>query len=171
VSGTGLESLYQEVIMDHARQRHGSGLREPAAASSHQLNPTCGDEVTMHVHLNSAGAVESLSWDGQGCAISQASTSILFDLAGGLTPAELEVRIAAFREMIRSRGTVEGDPELLGDAVALSGASRYAARVKCAMLGWVALEDALGRLETGAPQATGEPGPADTPQRPDQAGR
>jgi nitrogen fixation protein NifU and related proteins len=134
--------------MDHARQRHGAGEGESPAAASHQLNPSCGDEITLRVHLNAAGdAVEALSWDGQGCAISQASASMLHDLAHGLTPAELSVRIDAFREMLRSRGADEGDPDLLGDAVALSGTAKYAARVKCAMLGWVALEDALHQLE------------------------
>lgn len=146
-----LGGLYQAVIMDHSRQRHGAGLRDGAASASHQVNPTCGDEITLHVHLDSTGGViESLSWDGQGCAISQASASMLHDLVADLPLAQLEGRIAAFREMIRSRGTVEGDPDVLGDAVALSGASRYAARVKCAMLGWVALEDAVQQLSHSA---------------------
>jgi nitrogen fixation NifU-like protein len=144
---TGLGSLYQEVIMDHSRQRHGAGPRDGAASTSHQVNPTCGDEITLRVHLDSTGdVIESLSWDGQGCAISQASASMLHDLVADLPLAQVEGRIAAFREMIRSGGAVEGDPDVLGDAVALSGASRFAARVKCAMLGWVALEDALRQL-------------------------
>lgn len=148
MSAEGLGGLYQEVIMDHARQRHGEGPGESPAAASHQLNPSCGDEITLRVHLNAAGdTVESLSWEGQGCAISQASASMLHDLAHDLTPADLAVRIDAFRQMLRSRGADEGDPELLGDAVALSGTSKYASRVKCAMLGWVALEDALNQLE------------------------
>jgi nitrogen fixation protein NifU and related proteins len=143
-----LDSLYQEIILDHYRRPHHAGLREPYEAETHHVNPTCGDEITLRVHLNAAGdAVEALSWDGKGCAISQASASMLHDLAHGLTPAELSVRIDAFREMLRSRGADEGDPDLLGDAVALSGTAKYAARVKCAMLGWVALEDALHQLE------------------------
>lgn len=148
MSGAGLDSLYQEVIMDHSKQRHGAGLRDGAAASSHQLNPTCGDELTLNLHLDSTGtAIDSVSWDGQGCVISQASMSILHDLVGGLPLAQVEPRIAAFREMMRSKGQVEGDPELLGDAVVLGGVSRYVARVKCAMLGWVALEDVLRQLQ------------------------
>ena len=150
MSGTELANLYQEVIMDHGRQRHGAGAREGAAATSHQVNPTCGDEITLGMHMNPAGdTVESLSWDGQGCVISQASVSMLHDLARDLTPTELATRIEAFREMIRSRGTIDGDPELLCDAVALCGVSRYPGRVKCAMLGWVALEDALLQFEHG----------------------
>lgn len=145
MSTDGLDGLYQQIILDHARQRHGSGLRDDAAATAHQVNPTCGDEVTVHVHLDAAGAVvESISWDGMGCAISQASVSMLHDLVPGMTRDGVRSRIADFREMIHSRGSVEGDPDLLGDAIALSGVSRYVSRVKCAMLGWVALEEALG---------------------------
>jgi nitrogen fixation protein NifU and related proteins len=145
---SGLGALYQELILDHSRQRHGESEPKPAAASAHEINTSCGDELTVRVHLSAAGdTVESVSWNGDGCAISQASASMLYDLAHDLTPAELETRIAAFRDMMRSRGEVEGDPELLGDAVALAGASKYVARVKCAMLGWVALENALHQLD------------------------
>lgn len=141
------DELYRELIDYHARERHGSGLREGAAAESHQINPTCGDEVTIRIHLDAAGGqIESLSWEGMGCAISQASASMLHDLVDGESQDDARELIATFREVIRSRGTLEGDPEVLGDAVALSGVSRYPARVKCAMLGWVAFEDALGRL-------------------------
>lgn len=147
MSDNDLESLYQEIIMDHARQRHGAGLRDGEAASAHQINPTCGDEVTVRVHLDATGsAIDSVSWDGMGCSISQASASMLHDLVPGLTLEQAQARIGAFREMIRSRGTVDGDPDVLDDAVALAGVSRYPARVKCAMLGWVAFEEALGQL-------------------------
>jgi len=138
-----LQSLYQELILDHSRTPHGFGLREEIPAQSHQLNPTCGDEITLQVHRSADGGVEAIAWEGHGCAISQASASLL---AEGLTVDELEVRIAAFREAMRSRGTIEPDEELLGDAAALGGVSRYVARVKCAMLAWVAAEDALTRL-------------------------
>lgn len=142
-----LRTLYQEVIMDHARRPHGVGLRQPASAESHQLNPTCGDEVTLQLHANDAGdRIESVSWEGHGCAISQASASLLTDLVQDLDADAVRERIAAFREMMQSRGAIEGDEELLGDAIVFSGASRYVARVKCAMLSWVALEDALQRL-------------------------
>ncbi|WP_022882211.1 Fe-S cluster assembly sulfur transfer protein SufU [Gryllotalpicola ginsengisoli] len=146
-----LQDLYRETIMDHARAPHHFGLREPAAAESHQLNPTCGDEVTVRLHLSPSGdRVESLSWEGHGCAISQASASLLSDLVHDLEPAELTERIGLFRDMMRSRGEIAGDDELLGDAVVLSGASRYLARVKCAMLSWVAVEDALAKLPQAA---------------------
>lgn len=138
-----LQNLYQELILDHSRTPHGYGLREEIAAQSHQVNPTCGDEVTLQVHLTADRRVEAIAWEGHGCAISQASASLLAELAEGLTVAELEVRIAAFREAMRSRGKIEPDEELLGDAAALGGVSRYVARVKCAMLAWVAAEDAM----------------------------
>lgn len=142
-----LEDLYRETIMDHARTPHHYGLRDGAAAESHQLNPTCGDEVTVRLHLNPArDRVESISWEGHGCAISQASASLLSDIVDELEPADLTRRIAEFREMMRSRGTIEGDEQLLGDAVVLGGASRYLARVKCAMLSWLAVEDALASI-------------------------
>jgi nitrogen fixation NifU-like protein len=135
--------MYQQVILDHAREKHGFGLREDAAGSSHQINPTCGDEVTLHVHRAADGGVESISWEGQGCSISTASASVLADLAGGLSDVQAHERIDAFRELMHSKGQLEGDEELLGDAVVLSGVSRYVARIKCAMLPWVAFEDAL----------------------------
>lgn len=146
-AGMSLRELYQEVIMDHSRRPHGFGLREPNAASSHQLNPTCGDEVTIHLHANAAGdRIDSISWEGHGCAISQSSTSLMFDVVRDVDVEGASERIAAFREMMQSKGTIEGDEERLGDAVVLAGASRYVARVKCAMLPWVALEDALTRF-------------------------
>lgn len=138
-----LQNLYQELILDHSRTPHGFGLREEIAARSHQINPTCGDEVTLQVHRAPDGSVEAIAWEGHGCAISQASASLLAELAEGLTVEELEVRIDAFRTAMRSRGKIEPDEELLGDAAALGGVSRYVARVKCAMLAWVAAEDAL----------------------------
>ncbi|MCT1479781.1 Fe-S cluster assembly sulfur transfer protein SufU [Microbacterium sp. p3-SID336] len=140
-----LQNLYQELILDHSRTPHGYGLRAEVAAQSHQLNPTCGDEITLQVHRGADGAVEALAWEGHGCAISQASASLLAELAEGLSVEELELRIAAFREAMRSRGTIAPDEELLGDAAALGGVSKYVARVKCAMLAWVAAEDALTR--------------------------
>ena len=145
MASAGLEGLYQQLILDHSRTPHGYGLSDGAAASSHQLNPTCGDEVTLELHLD-GDAISAIRWEGHGCSISQASASLLAELASGLTPSDLAVRIDSFREAMRSRGTIEPDEELLGDAVVLGGVSRYVARVKCAMLAWVAAEDAITRL-------------------------
>jgi nitrogen fixation NifU-like protein len=146
MASSELQSLYQQVILDHSKEKHGFGLRDGAAASSHQVNPTCGDEVTLHVHRASGGDIESISWEGQGCSISTASASLLSDLVLELPSDGVTQRIAAFRELMQSKGAIEGDDELLGDAVALGGVSRYVTRIKCAMLPWVALEDALRRV-------------------------
>lgn len=141
-----LEQLYQQIILDHAKERHGQGLRDPEAGDrageSHQLNPVCGDEITVRTALRS-GNITALSWEGNGCAISMASASILSTMAPGQSRDDTIALVDAFRELMRSRGKVEPDEEVLGDAAALAGVSRYPARVKCAMLAWVALEEAL----------------------------
>lgn len=141
-----LQQLYQQIILDHARERHGSGLEEydggGAVGESHQLNPVCGDEITLRAVLDD-GTVASISWEGAGCAISMASASVLTDLAAGLGRDQVMDLMDEFRTVMRSRGRTAADEEVLGDAAALSGVSRYPARVKCAMLAWVALEEAL----------------------------
>ena len=143
MSSSDLNGLYQELILDHSRTPYGYGLREPIAAQSHQLNPTCGDEITLQMHRAPDGTIEAVAWEGHGCAISQASASLFAELVEGMPEDEVIRRIDAFREAMRSRGRIEPDPELLGDATALGGVSKYVARVKCAMLAWVAAEDAL----------------------------
>ncbi|MCB5274232.1 Zinc-dependent sulfurtransferase SufU [Arthrobacter sp. SO5] len=145
-----LDQLYQQIILEHSKARHGAGLAGtsvPGGASSgqsHQLNPVCGDEITVRVSV-ADGKVSELRWDGDGCSISMASASVLSDLAEGMTAEELRTVIDSFREVLRSRGKVAADPDVLGDAAAFEGVARYAARVKCAMLSWVAAEDALGQ--------------------------
>ena len=138
-----LQNLYQQVILDHAREKHGYGIPGDEAASSHQFNPTCGDEVTVGVRTDADGRIRSIGWEGHGCSISTASASLLSDLVHEVDRDQLAASIAAFRELMHSKGALEGDEELLGDAVALAGVSKYVTRVKCAMLPWVALEDAL----------------------------
>jgi nitrogen fixation NifU-like protein len=145
-----LDQLYQQIILDHSKTRHGSGLSRTAAphgastGQSHQLNPVCGDEVTMRVAVDH-GRVAQIAWDGEGCSISMASASVLSEMAEGMAVDELHEMIAAFRDVLRSRGKVQADPEILGDAAAFEGVARYAARVKCAMISWVAAEDALNQ--------------------------
>lgn len=169
MSRSALDALYQQVILDHARDPHGRGLREADGAvvgESRQYNPLCGDEVTLRVALrdgSEAGAepgVADVSWTGEGCSISQAATSVLHDLVVGEPVARAREIVAVYREMIRSRGQVEPDEAVLGDAVAFAGAGRHANRVKCAMLGWTAFEDALLRAEaaTTAPRTEGTNG-------------
>lgn len=139
-------NLYQDLLIDHSRERHGFGLRDNPTASSHQRNRSCGDELTLHLHMGEHG-IDTVSWTGEGCSISQASASMLSDLAAGASETEITERIAAFRTMLHSRGTDDGSEDLLGDAIAMSGVSKYPPRVNCAMLAWVALEDALGQLD------------------------
>lgn len=152
---SGLDQLYQQIILDHSKAKHGFGLRDAAdgaaSAESHQYNPLCGDEVTLRamVSLDAAGGaapvVTDVAWTGEGCSISQASTSVLHELVVGRPVPEATGLVDEFRTMIRSRGTVEPDEEVLGDAAAFAGVGRHANRVKCAMLGWTAFEDALSR--------------------------
>ncbi|WP_078277867.1 Fe-S cluster assembly sulfur transfer protein SufU [Mycobacteroides franklinii] len=137
-----LEQMYQEVILDHYKHPHHRGLREPFAAEVHHVNPTCGDEVTLRISLED-NAITDVSYDGQGCSISQAATSVLTDQVIGLTVDEALKTVASFNEMISSRGTIDGDEDIIGDGIAFAGVSRYPARVKCALLGWMAFKDAL----------------------------
>lgn len=144
-----LESLYQQIILDHAKRRVGQGPTDPASGApslatgeSHQLNPICGDEVTLRVWVDGS-RIERVAWEGAGCSISMASASVLTELVSGSTRDEMMEQLDRFRELMRSRGTVEPDEEVLGDAAAFAGVSRFPARVKCAMLAWVALEEAV----------------------------
>ena len=140
--------LYQELILEHSKRPHGAGLREPFGAQVHHINPTCGDEVTLRVQVEGGGddaVVTDVSYDALGCAISRASTSVLHDLVVGRPLREVLATHTAMHAMLTSRGTVNGDEDVLGDGVALAGVSKYPARVKCALLGWMALTDALTR--------------------------
>ena len=143
-----LSSLYQDLILDHGKRRVGAGLVDAEghpAASSEQRNPICGDHIELQVRLSEQGKVLDVTWDGAGCMISQASASMLAELAAGLGNDDADVLVSRFREVLRSRGQLELDEDTFGDAIALSGVSKYTARVKCAMLAWVAFEDALHR--------------------------
>jgi nitrogen fixation protein NifU and related proteins len=143
-----LESMYQEIILDHYRNPHHRGLREPFDAEVHHVNPVCGDEITLRVLLKDAegdAVVEDISYDSLGCSISQASASVLADLVIG-KPVDEAMRISqAFLELMQSRGAVEPDEDVLEDAVAFAGVSKYPARIKCALLGWMAWKDATAR--------------------------
>ena len=140
--------LYQELILDHSKNPVNHGLREPFEGESHQVNPTCGDEVTLRVHLSGTGAdavVEDVSYDSMGCSISVASASILAEEVTGGSVEHARATYEAMRSMLTSKGEDPGDEEQIGDGVALSGVAKYPARVKCALLSWMALTDALGR--------------------------
>lgn len=145
---SGLEALYQELLLDHSKRPRGKqlALEEGRSATSHQHNPICGDDVTLRVRVSDDGEViRDVTWDGSGCSISQASASMLTEIVEGMPRAEASALIDGFRTALRSRGEVVLDEDVYLDAAALSGVSRYVARVKCAMLAWVALEDALAR--------------------------
>ncbi|MCX5210298.1 SUF system NifU family Fe-S cluster assembly protein [Kitasatospora sp. NBC_00240] len=138
-----LDSMYQEIILDHYRNPHGKGLRD-GDAEVHHVNPTCGDEITLRVRLDGS-TVADISYESQGCSISQASASVLNDLVVGKTVGEGQLIQEAFLELMQSKGQAEGDEEVLEDAVAFAGVSKYPARVKCALLSWMAWKDATAQ--------------------------
>lgn len=138
-----LDSMYQDIILDHYRNPHGKGLRD-GDAEVHHVNPTCGDEITLRVRLDGS-TVADVSYESQGCSISQASASVLNDLVVGKTVGEAQTVQEAFLELMQSKGQGEGDEDVLEDAVAFAGVSKYPARVKCALLSWMAWKDATAQ--------------------------
>ncbi len=142
--------MYQEIILDHYRSPHGAGLREPFDAESVQINPTCGDEIVLRVRMD-GDRIAEVSHETLGCSISQASASVLTDLVVGKSVGESWKVLQAFQEMAQGRGRVEPDEDVLGDGVAFAGVAKYPARVKCALLGWMAFKDAVVRTTEGAP--------------------
>ena len=136
-----LDNLYQEVILDHYKNPQNKKLNATFDAQVHHINPSCGDEITLNVTLE-GNMVKSVSWDGVGCSISQASVSILTDLLIGKNLEQAQVIADSFMHLMQSKGTEKGDESLLEDAVALAGVSQYPARIKCALLGWMAFKDA-----------------------------
>jgi len=139
-----LDQLYQEIILDHFKRPRGRGLRAPFSGEAHHVNPTCGDEVTVRVSLVD-GVISDVSHDGMGCSISQASASVLYELLTGRKVDDAAVVQEAFAELMGGRGQVEPDEAVLGDGVAFAGVARYPARVKCALLPWMAFKDAAAR--------------------------
>ena len=136
-----LDNLYQEILLDHYKNPHHKGLREPFEAEVHHVNPTCGDEVTLRVHLTD-GRVDDVSYDALGCSISQASASVLTDLVIG-KPVDDAMRIHdEFLTLMQGKGQVEPDEEVLEDGIAFAGVAKFPARIKCALLSWMAWKDA-----------------------------
>ena len=169
------DSMYQEIILDHYRNPHHKGLREDFDIEVHHVNPTCGDEVTVRVKLDSGAAgttVRDVSYDGQGCSISQASTSVMTDLVIGRSVDESLSTSEVVLELMQSRGTVEPDEDVLEDGIAFAGVSRYPARVKCALLGWMAWKDATAQAvaRQAAHQTTGQTTGQTTDRTIDQTG-
>lgn len=164
-----LDSMYQEIILDHYRNPLHRGLRDPFDAEVHHVNPTCGDEVTLRVKV-ADGVVEDVSYESEGCSISQASASVMSDLVIGKKVDEALELEREFLALMQSRGTAEGNEDVLEDAVAFAGVSKYPARVKCALLSWMAWKDATAKAvdpAAAAPAPVGAPldVPLDVPEQ------
>ncbi len=144
-----VEQLYQEIILDHYRVKRNAGLREPYDVEVHHVNPSCGDELTLRVTV-ADGAVTDVSYEAVGCSISQASTSVMTELVIGGSPAHALELYDGFQKMIQGQGKVSLDEAVFEDAVAFEGVAQFPARVKCAMLGWSAVRDALLRVQASA---------------------
>ncbi len=144
-----VEAMYQEIILEHYREKHHSGLREPFGAQVHHVNPSCGDEVTLRVRLE-GDQVADVSYEGVGCSISQASTSVMTDLVIGRSVDDALGLHEEFTGLMHSRGEIEPDEDTLEDAVAFAGVAKFPARVKCALLGWSAFKDAVAQSAAGA---------------------
>jgi len=140
--------LYQEIILDHYKHPHGRGLRDPFSGEAHHVNPTCGDEITVRVRSD----FSDISYDGLGCSISQASASVMHELLTGRDAAAIAGIHEAFVALMQGRGQIEPDEDVLGDAIAFAGVAKFPARVKCALLPWMALKDAAARagVDVGA---------------------
>ncbi|WP_436521744.1 Fe-S cluster assembly sulfur transfer protein SufU [Actinoplanes sp. HUAS TT8] len=136
-----LDALYQDIILDHYKHPHGRGLREEFDGEAHHVNPTCGDEITVRVNHN----LSEISYDGLGCSISQASASVLHELLQGKDLHDASEIHHAFVELMQSRGQIEPDEDVLGDGIAFAGVAKFPARVKCALLPWMAFKDAAAR--------------------------
>lgn len=140
-----LDSLYQEVILDHYRSPHHKGLSADKDIQVHHNNPSCGDEVTLNLSMK-GGVVTDLTWDGVGCSISMASTSVMSDLLVGKGYKDAMNIVDNFVELMQSKGQSAGDESVLEDAVAFAGVSKFPARIKCALLGWMAFKDASSQV-------------------------
>jgi nitrogen fixation NifU-like protein len=142
-----VEDLYQEIILDHYRTKHNSGLRQPYDAEVRHVNPTCGDEVLLRVRLD-GDTVTDVSYEAMGCSISQASTSVMTDLVIGNDIAYDLDLYEEFLTMMQSKGQIEPDEERLEDGIAFAGVAKFPARVKCALIGWSAFRDAVLRAQS-----------------------
>ena len=136
-----LDALYQEVILDHYKNPLNKILSPTFDVQVHHINPSCGDEITLNL-IAGDGVIDSITWDGVGCSISQASVSIASDLLVGKSFEQAQAITDDFVELMQSKGKKVGDEAILEDAVALAGVSQYPARIKCALLGWMAIKDA-----------------------------
>jgi nitrogen fixation NifU-like protein len=151
-----LEDLYQEVILDHSRRPRNFGHLSDAAVRVHGDNPACGDEIDLDVKFGEDGSLQDLKFSGHGCAISQASASMMTAKLKGKARAEVVETMRAFRDLVAGEGTEASS--LAGDLRTMRGVRRFPQRVKCAMLAWRALEEALRKSNGEATVSTeGDP--------------
>ena len=136
-----MDPLYREAILDHYKHPLNKGLSDTYDVQVHHINPSCGDEITLNLTIQD-GFVKQITWDGVGCSISMASTSVMSDLLSGKEYQQAMKVLEAFVELMQSKGQSKGDEELLEDGVAFAGVSKFPARIKCALLGWMAFKDA-----------------------------
>jgi nitrogen fixation NifU-like protein len=145
-----LKNMYQEVILDHYKSPRGKGLQDNFVGEAHHVNPTCGDDITVRVLLDETGKkIVKISYDGQGCSISQASASIMFEQVDGKSVDEFNIINEEFLSMMQGKGNYEGNEDLIGDGISMIGVAQYPARIKCALLSWMAAKDAIIRASGG----------------------
>jgi nitrogen fixation NifU-like protein len=150
-----LEELYQEVILDHSRRPRNFGELADAAVRVHGDNPSCGDEIHLAVKFDGNGGLQEIKFTGHGCAISQASASLMTLKLKGKSRAEVEEMLRAFHDLVTSGNN--DAPKKLGDLLVMRGVRKFPQRVKCAMLPWRAVEQALRQNEGEATVSTEEP--------------
>ena len=153
-----MESMYQQIILDHYKNPTNRHELADFDAEVHHVNPTCGDEVTLRVKL-ADGTISELGWIGEGCSISQASTSVMSELVVGEPIADALELGEKFLQLMQSQGQSplsEADVDALEDAIAFEGVSKYPARVKCALLGWMAMKSAVAQAGGTAGSTTEE---------------
>ena len=136
-----LEELYQEVILDHSRRPRNFGDLPDATVRVHGDNPACGDEIHLGVKFGAEGGLQEIKFSGHGCAISQASASLMTMKLKGKSRAETEEMLHAFHDLVTEEATEP--PQSLGDLRVMRGVRKFPQRVKCAMLAWRAVEEAL----------------------------
>ncbi len=155
-----VDALYQDIILDHYKHPHGAGLREPYEAEVHHVNPSCGDEITLRVHLDGE-TVADVSYNSVGCSISQASVSVLNELVIGKSVDDGMAVLDTFTELMQGKGKIEPDEDILEDGIAFAGVAQFPARIKCALLGWMAWKDAVAQAMVASPSpnssTTGDP--------------
>ncbi|GAA0585119.1 Fe-S cluster assembly sulfur transfer protein SufU [Rhizomicrobium electricum] len=139
-----LRELYQEVILDHSKHPRHFGPLDHATHNADGLNPLCGDRITVHLNLDAEGRIADIAFEGKGCAISQASASLMTDMLKGRSTAEAEKLMNGFLHLVKGEegvtGLADDDLEIL---LVMAGVSAFPMRVKCATLAWHTMKSAL----------------------------